>query len=95
MLNEYGLGGWLVYRPPSLAPVIDGMTDAYTVEYLTRYAKARAVVDGWSDYVEETGASVAVVESGSPIATALEERSGWVVIQEDDGFVLMEQPADG
>lgn len=95
VLNEYGLGGWLVYRHPSLAPVIDGMTDAYTVEYLTRYAKARAVVDGWSDYVDETGASVAVVESGSPIATALEERSGWVVIQEDDGFVLMEQPADG
>lgn len=92
ILNQYILGGWLLWRHPSLIPVIDGRTEAYTVSYLSDYGRAVAVDVGWQGFVSSTGARWAVLQVGSPLATALIERKNWRPVATDDGYVLIHDP---
>jgi len=94
VLNSYAVGGWLLWRHPSLIPVIDGRTEAYTVPYLSDYGRAIAVVKGWQGIVKTTGARWALLQAGSPLATALTERLGWNSVDSDRGYVLLENPSE-
>jgi hypothetical protein len=92
ILNQYVLGGWLLWRHPSLAPVVDGRTEAYPVSYLSGYKRAVEVGNGWQDFVNVTGARWALLKDGSPLATALKERLSWKTISTDAGYVLLQEP---
>ena len=92
ILNSYVLGGWLLWRHPSLAPVVDGRTEAYPVSYLADYGRTVEVANGWQDFVTSTGARWALLQAGSPLATALIERQSWKAEATDDGYVLLHQP---
>lgn len=93
VLNAYELGGWLTWRHPELAPVIDGMTDAYTVEHMTKYVSTVKAEEGWRDFVGATDSSYALVEQGSTLALALHQRLGWTTVGVDEGFVLLSRPS--
>ena len=92
ILNSYAVGGWLLWRHPSLSPAIDGRTEAFPVSYLADYGRAVAVVNGWQGIVKSTGARWALLQTGSPLATALTERLGWKPVGSDRGYVLLEAP---
>ena len=92
ILNSYVLGGWLLWRHPSLAPVVDGRTEAYPVSYLADYGRTVEVANGWQDFVTSTGARWALLQAGSPLATALIERQDWTPVATDDGYVLLHEP---
>lgn len=92
ILNQYVLGGWPLWRHPSLTPVIDGRTEAYTASYLSDYGRALAAAEGWQGFVSSTGARWAVLPSGSPVATALIERQNWQPVATDEGYVLIHEP---
>lgn len=92
VLNTYTLGGWLEWRHPHLAPVIDGMTDAYWPEDFSDFERIYAVSAGWQELVAEKGVRYALVEERSPLATALAERLDCRTIGRDEDFVLMQAP---
>ena len=94
ILNSYAVGGWLLWRHPSLAPVIDGRTEAFPVSYLDDYGRAVAVANGWQGIVKTTGARWALLQAGSPLATALTERLGWKSVDSDRGYLLLENPSE-
>lgn len=93
ILNSYVVGGWLLWRHPSLAPVIDGRTEAFPLSYLDDYGRAVDVANGWQGFVKTTGARWALLNAGSPLATALIERLGWKSVGSDQGYVLLEDPS--
>ena len=92
VLNEYALGGWLLWRHPSLAPVIDGRAEVFDPAYIRRYMSAASASSGWRGFLTQTGARTALVAQGSPLATALQERLAWRQTGSDMGYVLLQAP---
>lgn len=95
ILNDYVLGGWILWRHRQLVPVVDGRTEVYDPAYLDAYGRAVSASDGWEGFLGRTGATYALLTAHSPIATALTERLNWSVLGQDDGYVLLHSTAVG
>jgi hypothetical protein len=87
--NDYGLGGWIEWRHRNVAPVVDGMTDAYEVDHVAAYVAAARLQPGWRGFVEGVNAEYALLEDGSLLATALIESGDWRVLIRESGYVLL------
>ena len=92
VLNDYAVGGWLRWAHPDLDPLIDGLTEAYTIDELEDYRRMTTVSRGWEDLVDETGAEVALLPKDSPLAVALEETRGWCVAGTGADYAVIEAP---
>jgi hypothetical protein len=92
VLNDFTLGGWLAWRHPDLNRWVDGLADAYPVHHLSDTATITFVEPGWQRVVARSGASVALLEEGSPLAKAL-QADGWTPDGTDRGWVLLDKPS--
>jgi hypothetical protein len=92
IFNDSVLGGWLLWRHPTLEPVIDGRAEAFPKAHFEGYIKTSQVGAGWQSFLETTGSRYALVEERSPLATALDERLHWRSLGNDDGYVLLAAP---
>jgi hypothetical protein len=92
IFNDSVLGGWLLWRHPTLEPVIDGRAEAFPKAHFEGYIKTSQVGAGWQSFLETTGSTHALVEEHSPLATALDERLHWRSLGRDDGYVLLAAP---
>jgi hypothetical protein len=92
VLDEYFLGGWLLWQHPDLDPVIDGRTEVYAISYVERYSAALKAKEGWDGFVRSTHAKVALLETGSPLATALQQRLNWTPDGSSAGYTLLRSP---
>jgi hypothetical protein len=92
VLLEDGLGGWMEWRVPTVHPVIDGMLDAYPVGYIRRFFATTRVEPGWRGFVADSGAGVGVLEKGSPLSAALQDRLGWRPVARDGHWVMLSAP---
>lgn len=93
VVNAYFLGGWIEWRHPHLAPVIDGNTNGYEPQDLADHVHAGRAGEGWREYVEEHDGHVALLSDESALALALRERLDWVVVGTDGQWVLLQDPA--
>ena len=84
--------GWLLWSAPDLKPVEDIRIEVYSPSYVRRYIEAMAAGPAWRGFIQDTGATVALLESESPLATALRERAGWRSVGSDDGYVMLRRP---
>lgn len=87
--NDYKLGGWLRWRHPDLEPVVDGMTEAYSVQHLKDFGRVQAVAADWQDTFDHWQPAAAMVLDRSPVATALVDERGWTVVAKDGEYVLL------
>ena len=92
IFNDSALGGWLLWRHPTLEPVIDGRAEAFPKAQFEGYIKTSQVGAGWESFLETTGSTYALVKEDSPLATALDERLRWRSLGRDDGYVLLAAP---
>lgn len=92
VFNDYALGGWLLWRHPELAPVIDGRTEVFTVPYVDRYMNALTVKPGWQEVVATSGATSALLRDDSPLGDALQHQLQWTVVGSDGGYTLLRSP---
>ncbi len=93
VLNDYQLGGWLLWAHPQVTPVIDGRAEVFSVRHVDQYVAATAARGRWRDFVRASGAQDALLSDGSTLATALQERMGWRLVGADGGYVLLRAPA--
>jgi hypothetical protein len=93
VLNDYAIGGWLRWADPEIDPLIDGLTEAYTVDELRDYATMTTVSRGWEELVAGSQADVALLPQNSPLAVALEDRLGWRVTGTDAGYAVLQSGA--
>jgi hypothetical protein len=93
VLVEDGVGGWIEWEFPGVSPVIDGMLDAYPVPYIRDFFDMTELQPGWRSFVEDSGATVAVLQQGSALSAAIQQQAGWRLVQHDDEWVLLVRPA--
>lgn len=89
---EDGTGAWIEWKYPDLNPVIDGMLDAYPVDYIRRYADYVDVKPGWQGFLSDSKAQVAVVRRDSALSDALRHQLGWHLVDRDGSWVYLEAP---
>ncbi len=83
------VGSWLEWRFHDLDPVMDGMFDGYAVADIERYRRFQSVRPGWTAFVEDSRAEVAVLPVASPLAEAMRTSLGWRVVDHDDQWVYL------
>jgi len=92
VFNDSTLGGWLLWRHPTLEPVIDGRTEAFPKSHFKSYIRTSQVRPGWERFLQTTSSKYALVEEDSPLAAALDERLHWRSLGRDAGYVLLTAP---
>ena len=89
VFNEYSLGGWMLWRHPDLAPVIDPRIEVYDTPYVEEYARALTASPGWQETVAASGARHAVLPRQAPLTAALEATGQWRVAASDGDDLLL------
>jgi hypothetical protein len=92
VLNDWSLGGYLMWRYPGLDLVMHGYGDTFTTAELTRNSDLVGIRSGWQDQVRETGARVAVLRPRSILASQLTSQEGWTVVDRSDTLELLRAP---
>ena len=84
MFNSYNWGGYFVFALPNIPVYVDGRTDLYGDEFLTRYLRTALGQNDWRDVLTDDDISWVVVETGSGLARHLAEEAGWSQIYPTD-----------
>jgi hypothetical protein len=92
VLNEFDVGGWLLWAEPHLSPVIDLRSEVYSTDYIRDYLRARDVSAGWQRLLDRTRPRYALLKQDTPLLVALRERLGWTTVAQDAGYVLLRAP---
>jgi hypothetical protein len=92
VLNEPALGGYLVWRYPGLAISSYGYFDSYNDAQFTTYVHLRDASPGWVQDVRASGAKVALLSTGSPLARGLIQTLHWTVVRSDASYELLRSP---
>ncbi len=90
---EDATGAWMEWKYPGLNPVIDGMLDAYSVDYIKRYADYVDVKPGWQRFLADSKARVAVVHDNSPLSEAMRRELHWRVVDRTGHWVYLAAPS--
>jgi hypothetical protein len=89
---EDATGAWMEWKYPGLNPVIDGMLDAYSVDYIKRYADYVDVKPGWREFLARSKARVAVVRENSPLSEAMRRELHWRAVDRTGHWVYLVAP---
>ena len=92
VLDDWGGGGYFMWRWPQLDLVMNGYGDIYTDDELARNFRMDATNPGWVASVQSTGARYALLKPGSRLAYALEDLEDWKVLHRSDDLVLLTAP---
>ena len=87
--NDYGLGGWLIWRHPDLRPTIDGRVEVYSAEHVKAHVDFERAAQGWQTYLVNTKCSYVLLSKGQPAVDALVQQAGWTVEQRGSEYVLL------
>jgi hypothetical protein len=93
VLDDWGYGGYLMWRYPQLDLMMHGYGDTFTTAELDRNERLLALSPGWETDLRESGARVAVLRP-SMLADVLADREHWVVRHESGDLVMLQAPSD-
>jgi hypothetical protein len=81
LFNEYGWGGYLIYRLFPQRPVfIDGRADVYGDDLMESYRQVAGVTSDWQAVLDRYDVQVALLRKDSPEAVLLESAPGWMQV---------------
>ena len=93
VLDDWSLGGYLMWRYPRLDLVMHGYGDTFTTGELDRNIGFVDVTPGWQDDLHATGARVAVVRPSSTLAFRLVAEESWTVVHRSESLEMLRAPA--
>ena len=91
VIVDDGIGAWMEWAFPEVQPVIDGMLDAYPVDYIAKFSDLRrgpAGMAGLRPRLPRQGRRRA--GRFALIADALQDQLGWRLVQRDRDWVYLE-----
>ena len=91
LVNDWGRGGWFIWRWPDLDFVMNGYGDIYTDPELDRNLRLNGTSPGWVSDVEQTHARYALLVPGSSLDYDLEQH-GWSAMHRSADLVLLVAP---
>ncbi len=85
IFNQYGDGGYLIYRLSSRGDKVFIFGDAALMgnAMLYRYADIQDITPQWSSLIRGSGADVVLFERGTPLVNVLAKDSAWTEVYED------------
>jgi hypothetical protein len=92
VLNDWNLGGYLMWRYPRLDLMMHGYGDTFTTAELDRNIGLLMVEPGWQSDLRASGARVALLRPQSLLASELRVE-GWQVVHTSDSLVMLRAPA--
>ena len=92
VLNDFAVGGWLLWAEPQLTPVIDLRSEIYSMEYIRDYRRTEEVRAGWQEFLDRTQPKYALLKAKAPLTAALREQLHWTSLGKDADYVLLKAP---
>jgi hypothetical protein len=92
VLDDWGLGGYLMWRYPGLDLMMHGYGDTFTTPELRRNTALISVAPGWEEAVRDSGARVAVLRPWSRLGYQLVAQWGWQVVHRSDDLEMLRAP---
>jgi hypothetical protein len=92
VLNDWALGGYLMWRYPQLDLVMHGYGDTFTTAELARNNDILQVAPGWQQDVRDLGARYAVLRPTGLLAAELASLEHWRVVHRSGDLELLEAP---
>ena len=87
--NEFGWGGYLLYRAwPDIPVFIDGQTDFYGEELTKEYVAIRAMEPQWQDYLDKHEVRWAIIPPDVALNQGLALSRGWTSLYSDSTAVV-------
>ena len=92
LCNDYGAGGWLIWKHPNVRPAIDGRTEVYSLAHMQSYIDFQQAQPGWEKYLTQTGCRWALVRTDQPVSEALTAQTRWTVAARGADYLLLKAP---
>ena len=87
--NEYGWGGYLIWRLyPDYRVYIDGRADVYGDKLVEEFLEARDGKPNWREPLENHGIRTVLIKPDAALASLLREDSSWQKVFEDKQAVI-------
>lgn len=90
VLSDGDLSGWLLFTAPQVKPVFDVRIESYPSPYVQRFIDATHAKPGWSRFVQDTGATAALLPESSALGAGLSQQLRWARVGSDHGVALWE-----
>lgn len=85
LFNDYGWGGYLIWRlHPDVPVFIDGRADPFGDELIRAYQRTVAARREWEDVLDAYDVHTALIGADSSLASAMHRCETWQVLYEDD-----------
>lgn len=89
MYNEYGWGGYLIWRlSPTYRVHIDGRADVYGDAFLEEFLKTHAGEGNWHKHLADHNIKSIVIRSDAPLANLLRGKAEWRQVFDDSQAVI-------
>ena len=90
LFNDYNWGGYLTWHLRAYPVFVDGRTDLYGDEVLSKYLRVIRGGDGWQGIMEQYTIRLALVPPDG-VALSRFSEAGWELVYEDDLAVIFEK----
>lgn len=95
VLNDYDVGGLVTGLQRHASVAIDGRTDNYSPSYVRDYIKALALHGDWQGLIRRLDPDCALLATDSGLTHVLVAEYHWSVVDQEDGFTLLERGPHG
>jgi len=87
--NEYGWGGYLIWRLyPEYRVNMDGRADVYGDRLIEEFLAVHVGQSEWRNFLDKHGVRTALLRPDVPLATLLRQDLAWQKVFEDQGSVI-------
>jgi hypothetical protein len=87
--NEYGWGGYLIWRLyPEYRVNMDGRADVYGDQLIEEFLAAHVGEPEWRNYLDKHGVRTVLLRPDVPLASLLRQDLAWQKVFEDQGSVI-------
>jgi hypothetical protein len=90
--NEWGDGGWLIWKHPNVRVTMDTRVEIYSVRHIEAYASFLRAAPGWQEYPTGLGCTYALLPIAEPVVEALTTRQHWATVATGIDRVLLRAP---
>ncbi|MGO4603342.1 hypothetical protein [Terrabacter sp. 2YAF2] len=91
--NDYGVGGWLIWRHPNVRPTIDGRVEVYATGHVKDHIDFERAAPGWQAYLQRTRCTYALLTKDQPVVEAMVQQAHWTVAARGSTYVLLRSSA--
>jgi hypothetical protein len=91
VLNDYVLGGWLLWTARDTSPAIDGRTEIYTPDYVAQAMGTPRLAPGWRRFIARNDFDAVWLSKDAPLVFAL-TTLGWTKRYANDYTIILVPP---